>query len=147
MHNQDLKKNLLYFNFNQTTNNPLYQPHKNIRHTAKSDLLKNGFKYNESENFENYIKTLSTYKFCVAPPGRGIDSHRCWEALMVGTIPIVISSSINELYDDLPVIIVDSWNVITVQFLNQKYDEILNTSYNFEKVYSKYWLNKIKCII
>ena len=144
MHNQELKKNLLYFNFNQTTNNPLYQPHKNIRHKAKSDLLKNGFKWNESEEFENYIRTLSTYKFAIAPPGRGIDSHRCWEALMVGTIPIVISSTINELYEGLPVVIVDSWDVITEQFLNKKYDEMMKSSYNFEKVYSEYWLKRVK---
>ena len=144
MHNKDFKKHLLYFNFNQTTNNPLYQSHKNIRHKAKSVLLKNGFKWNENEPFENYIKTLSTYKFCVAPPGRGIDTHRCWEALMVGTIPIVISSPINELYEELPVIIVESWDIITEEYLNKKYDEMIKTSYKFEKVYSMYWLNKIK---
>lgn len=144
MHNKDLKKNLLYFNFNQTTNNPLYQPHKNIRYKAKLDLLKNGFKWNNSEEFENYIRILSTYKFCVAPPGRGIDSHRCWEALMVGTIPIVISSPINELYESLPVVIVESWDIITEEFLNKKYDEIIKTSYNFEKVYSEYWLKKVQ---
>ena len=144
MHNKELKKNLLYFNFSQTTNNPLYQPHKNIRHKAKSELLKNGFKWNENESFENYIETLSTFKFCVAPPGRGIDTHRCWEALMVGTIPIVISSSLNELYENLPVIIVDSYEKVTEEFLNNKYDEMIKTSYKFEKIYSKYWLNKIK---
>lgn len=144
MHNIEVKKNLLYLNFNQTTNNPLYQFHKNIRHKAKSDLLKNGFKWNESEDFENYIRTLSTYKFALAPPGRGIDSHRCWEALMVGTIPIVISSTINELYEGLPVVIVDSWDVITEEFLNKKYDEMIKTSYNFEKVYSEYWQKQLK---
>ena len=90
------------------------------------------------------MQTLSLYKFCVAPPGRGIDSHRCWEALMVGTIPIVINSTINELYEDLPVIIVNSWDVITVKFLNKKYDEMMKTSYNFEKVYSEYWLRKLQ---
>ena len=144
MRNKKLKQKLLYLNFNQTTNNPLYEPHKNIRHKAKSDLLKNGFKWNQSEPFENYMQTLSLYKFCVAPPGRGIDSHRCWEALMVGTIPIVINSTINELYEDLPVIIVNSWDVITVKFLNKKYDEMMKTSYNFEKVYSEYWLRKLQ---
>ena len=132
------------FHFNQTTNNALYEPHKNIRHKAKSDLLKNGFKWNRSEPFENYIQTLSTYKFCVAPPGRGIDSHRCWEALMVGTIPIVISSPINELYEGLPVIVVDSWNLITVEYLNKIYDKMIKTSYNFEKLYCEYWLQIIK---
>ena len=51
---------------------------------------------------------------------------------MVGTIPIVISSSIDELYKDLPVIIVNSWDVITVKFLNKKYDKMIKTSYNLK---------------
>ena len=82
----------MYFNFTtQTTNNPLYNCHKNIRRDVKSALLKK-FKWIENQEFEEYIKTLQKYKFCICPPGRGIDTHICWEALMVGTIPIVLSS-------------------------------------------------------
>ena len=57
---------------------------------------------------------LSKYKFILSPPGAGIDCHRTWEALYCGTIPIVISSSINELYEDLPVLTVSSWDVIVI---------------------------------
>ena len=62
---------------------------------------------------------------------------------MVGTIPIVLSSSINDLYKDLPVIIVSNWESVTKEFLEKKYIEIHKSTYNFEKIYTDYWINKI----
>ena len=95
---------------------------------------------------------LSEYKFILSPPGAGLDCHRTWEALYSGTIPIIISSSINEIFKDLPVVIVSSWDIITKDFLETKYKEVLyklvNNEYNFEKLYFDYWKdlinNKIK---
>lgn len=90
---------------------------------------------------------LSQYKFILSPPGAGIDCHRTWEALYCGTIPIIIESSINELYIDLPVLIVPSWNVISKEFLETKYVEIQenikNNKYNMNKLYLKFWTNEI----
>jgi hypothetical protein len=77
---------------------------------------------NENKNFEGYIKELSTYKFCLSPPGRGVDTHRTWEALMVGTIPIMISTALDSLFEKLPVIIVKDWFEI-----NEEYIQIANT--------------------
>ena len=78
----------------------------------------------------------------------GLDCHRTWEALYTGTIPIVISSSINELYEDLPVLIVPDWDSITKEFLEQKYEEIQNklknNEYNMDKLYFEYWKNMIE---
>ena len=91
---------------------------------------------------------LSDYKFILSPPGAGIDCHRTWEALYTGTIPIVISSSINELYNDLPVVTVPSWEIITKEFLDQQYEEIQkklhNNEYNMDKLYFEYWKNMIE---
>ena len=140
---QTLKKDLLFLNFSQTTNNPLYTPHKNCRHQAKQHMLNNGFKWTENRPLKDYMQLMKTYKFALAPPGRGIDTHRCWEALMVGTIPIVLSSSINELYEDLPVVVIEDWSIITEEFLHKKYDEILKSTYDFQKVYCDYWIRKI----
>lgn len=134
------KPNLLYFNFNQTTNNPLYSPHKNIRHIVKTELSKR-FKWNNSEPFSDYMQTLSTYKFCVSPPGRGIDTHRCWEALMMGTIPLLIHTPFDYLFDTLPVIIVDDWETITKDYLEKQYEIILKNieKYDFSILYTDYW--------
>jgi len=90
---------------------------------------------------------LSNFKLILSPPGAGIDCHRTWEALYCGTIPIIIESSINELYIDLPVLIIPSWDIINYEFLHTKYIEIQenikNNKYNMNKLYLKFWTNEI----
>lgn len=138
---KNLKQNLLYFNYNQTTNNPLYTPHKNSRHLTKSQLMKNGFVWNPSTPFEDYLHVLQTHKFCASPPGRGCDTHRTWEALMVGTIPIMIHTTLDALFEKLPVVIIDDWSVITEEFLNNEYERIMHNIdyYDFNILYTHYW--------
>jgi hypothetical protein len=46
--------------------------------------------------------------FAFAPMGRGIDTHRVWEILLMGSIPIVISSPLDRLYSQFPIVIVRS---------------------------------------
>lgn len=86
------------------------------------------------------------YKFVISPPGAGFDCHRTWEALYVGCIPIVLSSTLNELYAGLPILIVDSWDQINETFLLQQYDIIRcrHSSQNFmEQLRLGYWTRKI----
>lgn len=142
-YDRELKKELLYFNFTvSTTNTPLYDHHKNIRRDIKNNLIKK-FNWIENKEIEEYIKTLETYKFCICPPGRGIDTHRCWEALMVGTIPIVLSSPLNSLYINLPVLLVENFTEITEKYLIKEYNKLLKNTYNFEKLYCHYWKNEL----
>ena len=55
---------------------------------------------------------MSRHKFVLAPRGNGVDTHRLWEALYRGCIPILKrdewSESIARL--SLPVILIDDWN-------------------------------------
>lgn len=145
-YNNSYKYNLLYFNFSLTTNNPFLKEHKNIRNVVKNKM-KLLFTENSNNNFEDYMHTLSSYKFSLAPPGRGIDTHRCWESLMVGTIPIVLSSPLNDLYNDLPVLVVESYDIITPTYLNEAYNNFRGRSYKFDKIYSNYWTKSIVSVI
>jgi hypothetical protein len=90
---------------------------------------------------------LSKYKFILSPPGAGEDTHRTWEALYVGCIPIVQSSSIDELYKDLPVLIVKDWSDINESMLEMAYLEICENKqkkkYNLEKLTFRYWIDQI----
>ena len=139
-----LKTGLLYFNFSiGTTDNPLIKEHKNVRRDIETLFRSKNFLYNENKNFEGYIKELAIYKFCLSPPGRGVDTHRTWEALMVGTIPIMMSTSLDILFENLPVIIVKDWNEINEEFLNKEYQKIHKKEYDFSILYSDYWKNEI----
>ncbi len=66
-------------------------------------------------SFNNQIK----YAFVVSPHGNGLDCHRTWEALCIGNIPIVKTSPIDSLFDELPILIVKDWNDINKQLLEK----------------------------
>ncbi|HEY1794425.1 MAG TPA: hypothetical protein VGG34_16035 [Opitutaceae bacterium] len=59
------------------------------------------------------------FAFEASPQGNGLDCFRTWEALFLGTIPIVRRSTLNPLYEDesLPVAVVGSWEEVTPEAL------------------------------
>jgi len=88
----------------------------------------------------------SDYAFVISPHGIGLDCHRTWEALVLGCIPVVKKSSIDYLYDELPVLIVDEWGDITEELLNKTINDFKNKSFNYEKLTLNYWTDKFKSI-
>jgi hypothetical protein len=99
--------------------------------------------YENGQNYNNYIDNVYNHKFVLSPRGNGLDTHRFWETLHLKSIPVVIKNPNNSYYLDLPVVFVNSWNEVTEEFLNTEYERISNTEYNLEKLYFKYWKNKI----
>ncbi|UJR16776.1 hypothetical protein I4U23_003676 [Adineta vaga] len=92
-----------------------------------------------------YIRNRQ-YSFWLSPRGNGIDCHRTWEALYLDVIPIVWNSSLNSLYEDLPVIIIQTHTEITEEFLKEKLYEIsmkkyyhMKQTYRMEKLRNAYW--------
>lgn len=53
--------------------------------------------------------TYTQYQFGLSPFGNGMDCHRTWEYLFFGLVPIVKSSSLDALYQGLPVVIVKEY--------------------------------------
>ncbi len=96
-----------------------------------------------SKSFQEYLKDLSRAVFTVSPPGNGKDCHRTWEALLMGSYPIVLYSSLNPLYENLPIVIVHYWEEITEEFLKTKLEEFQQRSFHLEKLYAPYWFQKI----
>jgi hypothetical protein len=94
------------------------------------------------EKYQSYYNQ-SQYLYVVSPHGNGLDCHRTWEALYFSCIPIVKSSVIDDLYNDLPVLIVKEWSDINKELLEKTFTEYNNKSFNFEKLYLKYWVDKI----
>jgi len=90
-----------------------------------------------------YLHDLAHHKFVLSPRGIGVDCYRTWEAMLVGCIPIVKSSVLDVLYEDLPVLIVNDWHEVTENFLNKTYELMSTKTYNLEKLYAPYWLDRI----
>jgi hypothetical protein len=86
-----------------------------------------------------------SYAFEISPRGNGLDCHRTWEALLLRTIPIVRSSTLDPLYEGLPVVIISDWEEITAEAMmlwRERYADAF-TAAMFERLTRDYWVSRI----
>lgn len=93
-------------------------------------------------------KSMLKYAFVLSPFGNGMDCHRTWEALLCGCIPIVRSSVFDELFEGLPVLIVDKWEDISLQLLVTTLahfkDKLDKNEFRYEKLELSYYTKMIR---
>ena len=77
--------------------------------------------------------------FVVSPEGAGLDCHRTWEAILLGCIPIVQKSIFTEVFDDLPVIQLDSWSECNQRNIESLLNDIKDRHFNYSKMLLQYW--------
>ncbi len=85
-----------------------------------------------------YLNDLKHSRFVLSPRGSGLDCHRTWEALLLGCIPIVITSLLDPIFEDLPVLIINDWNEVTEELLDKTYEEFSTREFNYEKMWFSY---------
>jgi len=114
----------------------------NDRRDAIQNINKDLIYYEQNKlNREESWRRQSEYTFVVSPHGNGLDCHRTWEALCLGCIPIVKTSQIDRLFNDLPVLIVKEWKDLTPELLNNTAEEFKNKEFNLKKLTLEYWIN------
>lgn len=91
------------------------------------------------KRFDFYLDDVAASKFILSPRGNAIDTHRLWESLYLRSYPIVKTSVIDCLYEGLPVVVVKDWTEVNEEFLNQKYEELSQKTFNYETIYMDYW--------
>jgi hypothetical protein len=92
---------------------------------------------------DEYIQTLMRSCFTLSPRGSGLDCYRTWEAVLSGSIPIVLHSYLDREFEDLPILTIPSWDCITEEYLLEKLEEFSQRRFNVEKMLSDYWIQKI----
>lgn len=95
------------------------------------------------KTFGSYLPDAAASKFVISPRGFGLDTYRLWECLYLGTIPVVKTSSLDALYEGLPVLIIQDWEEVTEEFLEEKYREMSQRSFSLEKLEMDYWTRQI----
>jgi len=81
----------------------------------------------------------SNMLFTISPTGAGVDCHRHWEAIALGTIPIIDKSVLSPLFRNLPVIEVDDWSDVTTIFLEEQAEKLLSSTFDFGPMFLGYW--------
>jgi len=57
-------------------------------------------------------RRYAEYPFVLSAAGNGLDCHRTWELLYLGSIVITKTSSLDSLFHGLPVVVVEDWNEV-----------------------------------
>lgn len=122
------KKSMVYANFN--INNNRAERTECLNFTG-ANMAGNGL---DSKGFRDYLIELKQSFFCLAPNGNGIDTHRLWESLYVGTIPIVTRSINSVQYEGkLPIVFVDSWAQFKAEDYTEKRYAQMMSGFDFTK--------------
>lgn len=98
------------------------------------------------QNFDKYLDNAYNHYFTLSPVGNAPESHRLWETLYLGNIPIVKKNINYTFYEDLPICFVNEWNEINEDFLKKELKRIKETNWNLEKIDFNYWEKIIKSV-
>lgn len=104
-------------------------------------------------NFQRYFENLHSHVYTICPVGNStghndgdcaVGSHRFWEALYMGSIPIVLDRLGNRKFEDLPALYINNWEDINENLLISSLDELNKKWKNIDILKFSYWKNKIK---
>ena len=95
-------------------------------------------------NQSSWFQELLKHRFVASPSGLSIDTYFTWDALLAGCIPIVPRSKLAPMFEDLPVWIVDDWAEVTDEAIKEKADEMMNRTYNWDKIFAQGWKTAIE---
>ena len=128
------KINNMYINYQQNTN------------LMERKMLFDLFKDEEwvdvddpNLKLEEYVEKLNSYLFVFCPWGNGIETHRVWETLYAGSVPVLKYHPSYSSISNLPVLFVNNYKEINKKLLEEFRNEMKNKVYKFDKLSIKYW--------
>jgi hypothetical protein len=100
----------LYVNFNSATA-PKYRRRLLLEAKKHIDFALVRNPEYSIEGRLKFLTELGLAQFVACPRGNGFDTHRVWESLYMGAIPVVLDTpQARELYFGLPIIFVQRWS-------------------------------------
>jgi hypothetical protein len=133
-------RNWLYMNHNIKTNEKERTAPYIIFKDQPWITIENG---KNGYDFDKYLDNIYHHRFVICPRGNGVDTHRTWETLYMGSIPIEKKNINNQFYTDLPICFVNYWEEVTEEFLEIEYARIKGKQWKMEMLDFGYWKNKI----
>ena len=86
-----------------------------------------------------YDKTLES-RYALCPRGYGVDTHRFYECIYLGCVPIVLRTNtvFDRLYAAFPCLVVERWADVTEELLDQSYTDCFNRMRDFHAKYPRF---------
>ena len=131
----------LYLNFQVNTN---FVERSNLyKIFTGHDWVTHDFPDNDNNKYHQSLKEAT---FVLCPWGNGVDTHRLWEALYSGSIPVTKQHVTYKSVKDLPILFVDDYEDITYELLEQFLKNLDINKFNIEKLDLNYWIDEINTI-
>lgn len=141
--------NMCYMNFNVRTNQSERSMIFNLlkaQDWVDVDMRSNGY------DFKSYLYHIYNHHYVLCPEGNsnghpmgggGVSSHRAWECLYVGTIPIM-TRGLQVEHFNLPILLVSNWEEVTEELLFNEFYKIKKGQYDFNCMDLSYWREQIR---
>lgn len=112
-----IKKMLVNFKQDRKERQQLFSQVKDLPYVHVESYSK---KWQDPQDMTSHYESISKYKWTLCPRGAGEDTHRLWEALYLGSIPVVLKSPLSVLYEGLPIIQLNNWNELSLKMLEEQ---------------------------
>ena len=101
-------------------------------------------KHVEFRSYKEFADKVLDHKMVVCPRGNAAaDSHRFWEVLYLGRVPIVKYKKGIAPFLELPVIVLDDWDkLLDLEFLQDEYDKVKNNPKDMLDI--SYWVERVR---
>lgn len=148
------KENLLSRNVNTESTKFMYSNFR-IETNYQQRIIYKKISINESHidweesnlSLTQFFDKILEYKMVLCPLGNGVDTHRLWEVLYSGRIPVTVKCGnykIYELYEKLPIIILNSIDDLrNKNLIEEKYQKIMEKNHNLDLLDFNFWFKKI----
>jgi hypothetical protein len=97
--------------------------------------------------FPAYLEHVRSSYFAICPNGNGIDSHRVWEALYLGTVPVVTRSVLTEQHPELPMVVLDDWSQFPSTHFSAALFDRLMVGWDAETLSLDSYLDRVETIL
>jgi hypothetical protein len=135
------REKLLYINFRPSSNpavrEPLLADWAARRHEPWVTVC------TEAIAPQDFLHEMTQHKFVLCPPGNGIDSHRIWEALYTGTIPVVQNNSVFRDFASLPILFVDDLAEVNKGLLERAWAEMNRRTWSLDLLFAPAWQERV----
>lgn len=92
-----------------------------------------------------FLASCRTAGLVACPEGNGIDTHRLWETIYMGGVPVVTESRfMNALFDKIPVVTLRRWEEMSdLKLLEQKWVQATSMRWDSRIILQSFWNNRI----
>jgi hypothetical protein len=93
----------------------------------------------------SYLTMLGSHDFVVCPRGNGLDTHRLWETIYMGGIPVVLRHPvIAAVTRDLPILMIEDWSQILDEDLRRsEWQRIRTATWDYRRASLSYWAGRM----